>query len=110
MFLYRAILRPLARSPPPPPISDDTDPTPLGSFWLVEDLTFDRHGFDQLPAMNSMQLGEAEEATLKAAEKCAAIIVNFVGALVPYEFGSFWHPCALSVPRALIAIFKWRTC
>lgn len=50
--------------------------------------------------MNSMQLGEAEEATLKAAEKCAAIIVNFVGALVPHEFGSFWHPCKLSVPVA----------
>ncbi|KAL2706116.1 hypothetical protein AAEP93_001366 [Penicillium crustosum] len=92
MFLYRAILRPLARSPPPPPISDDTDPTSMGSSWLVEDLTFDRHVFDQLPLMNSMQLGEAEEATLKAAEKCAAIIVNFVGALVPHEFGSFWHP------------------
>ncbi|CDM31751.1 Zn(2)-C6 fungal-type DNA-binding domain [Penicillium roqueforti FM164] len=92
MFLYRAILRPLAQSPPPPPISDDTDPTPMGAFWLVEDLTFDTHGFDQLPAMNSMQLGEAEEATLKAAEKCAAIIVNFVGALAPHEFGSFWHP------------------
>lgn len=102
MFLYRAILRPLAQSPPPPPISDDTDPTPMGAFWLVEDLTFDTHGFDQLPAMNSMQLGEAEEATLKAAEKCAAIIVNFVGALAPHEFGSFWHPCRLSVHPLLM--------
>ncbi|KGO48660.1 Transcription factor, fungi [Penicillium expansum] len=103
MFLYRAILRPLARSPPPPPISDDNDPTPMGSLWPVEDLTSDRHVFDQLPAMNSMQLGEAEEATLKAAEKCAAIILNFVGALVPHEFGSFWHPFYLPGNRTCFA-------
>jgi hypothetical protein len=93
MFLYRAILRPLARSPPPPPISDDEDPPAMSPPWFLEDLTFDGHGFDQLPALNFSELGEAAEATLNAAEKCTAIIANFVGTLLPRDFGSFWHPC-----------------
>ncbi|KAF7125399.1 hypothetical protein CNMCM5793_001577 [Aspergillus hiratsukae] len=92
MFLYRAILRPLASSPQPPPISEDKDPSPMSSPWFLEDLTFDGHGFDQLPASNFLELGEAAEATLNAAEKCAAILVNFVGTLLPRDFGSFWHP------------------
>jgi hypothetical protein len=93
MFLYRAILRPLANSPQPPPISEDKEPPPMSSPWFLEDLTFDGHGFDQLPASNFLELGEAAEATLNAAEKCAAIIVNFVGTLLPRDLGSFWHPC-----------------
>lgn len=96
MFLYRAILRPLARSPPPPPISDDENHPSMSSPWFLEDLTFDEHGFDQLPALDFLELGEAAEATLNAAEKCTAIIVNFVGTLLPRDFGSFWHPCKFS--------------
>ncbi|KAJ5578634.1 transcriptional regulator family: Fungal Specific TF [Penicillium hispanicum] len=92
MFLYRGILRPLAQSPPPPPIADDTSPRPINSTWSIEELTFDGHGFDQLPSLNFMELGQAEEATLNAAEKCAAIIVNFVGTLLSQDFGTFWHP------------------
>jgi hypothetical protein len=91
LFVYRAILRPLARSPPPPPIADDKDPQDIA--WLLEDLGYDGQGLDQLPVVDFSELGDAAEATLNAAEKCAGIIVNFVGALTPVDFDTFWYPC-----------------
>ncbi|GAM40017.1 hypothetical protein TCE0_034f12035 [Talaromyces pinophilus] len=90
LFVYRAILRPLARSPPPPPIADDRDPQDIA--WLLEDLGYDGQGLDQLPVVDFSELGDAAEATLNAAEKCAGIIVNFVGALTPVDFDTFWYP------------------
>jgi hypothetical protein len=92
LFVYRAILRPLARSPPPPPIIAD-DKTSESTMWLLEDLGFDGHGLDQLPAVDVSEFGDAAEATLNAAEKCAGIIVNFVGALELRDFDMFWYPC-----------------
>lgn len=62
-------------------------------MWLLEDLGYDGHGLDQLPAVDVSEFGEAAEATLNAAEKCAGIIVNFVGALAPKDFDTFWYPC-----------------
>lgn len=94
LFVYRAILRPLARSPPPPPIIAD-DKTADSTMWLLEDLGlgFDGYGLDQLPsAVDVSEFGEAAEATLNAAEKCAGIIVNFVGALKHFDFDMFWYP------------------
>ncbi|OKL61816.1 hypothetical protein UA08_03028 [Talaromyces atroroseus] len=91
LFVYRAILRPLARSPPPPPIIAD-DKSSESTMWLLEDLGFDGYGLDQLPAVDVSEFGEAAEATLNAAEKCAGIIVNFVGALEPRDFDMFWYP------------------
>ncbi|EED19110.1 conserved hypothetical protein [Talaromyces stipitatus ATCC 10500] len=90
LFVYRAILRPLARSPPPPPIADDKDPQNIA--WLLEDLGCDGQGLDQLPVVDFSELGDAAEATLNAAEKCAGIIVNFVGAMTEVDFDTFWYP------------------
>lgn len=95
LFVYRAILRPLARSPPPPPIADDKNPRDIA--WLLEDLGYDGQGLDQLPVVDFSELGDAAEATLNAAEKCAGIIVNFVGALTPVDFDTFWYPCESSM-------------
>ncbi|RAO65189.1 uncharacterized protein BHQ10_001201 [Talaromyces amestolkiae] len=79
-----------ARSPPPPPIADDKYPQDIS--WLLEDLGYDGQGLDQLPVVDFSELGDAAEATLNAAEKCAGIIVNFVGALTPVDFDTFWYP------------------
>lgn len=100
LFVYRAILRPLARSPPPPPIiADDNDSQAM--VWLLEDLGCDGHGLDQLPAVDVSKFGDAAEATLNAAEKCAGIIVNFIGALEPKDFDAFWYPCEFYLVKFL---------
>lgn len=103
LLLYRAILRPLARSPPPPPISpEDTSSAPIATvsrpglspaFWLLDDFTLDSLEFDQLPEVDFPMFGEAAEATINAAEKCAGIIVNFVATLVAQDFDVLWYPC-----------------
>ncbi|KAG9252292.1 fungal-specific transcription factor domain-containing protein [Emericellopsis atlantica] len=102
LFLYRAILRPLARSPPPPPVTNEEDESDsqsdpffahgLSSTWLLDDLTFESLEFDQLPDAGFAEFGEAAEVALNAAERCAAILVNFVASLVPQDFDVHWYP------------------
>lgn len=117
LLLYRAILRPLARSPPPPPISpEDTSttsprvaaspPVPSPAPWLLDDLVLDSLELDQLPEVNFPMFREAAEATLNAAEKCAGIIVNFVATLAAQDFDVLWYPCKfmLSLPRPLLNV------
>ncbi|KAL1839806.1 hypothetical protein VTK73DRAFT_3912 [Phialemonium thermophilum] len=104
LLLYRAILRPLARSPPPPPISSEDAPPSAGaapttspwhdpqSPWQLDDLVVDSLQLDQLPVVDSSVFGEAAEATINAAEKCAGIIVNFLGTLSAQDFDVLWYP------------------
>ncbi|KAH8701582.1 fungal-specific transcription factor domain-containing protein [Talaromyces proteolyticus] len=91
LFVYRAILRPLARSPPPPPIVAD-DKNSQTMMWLLEDLGIDGYGLDPFLSVDISEFGDAAEATLNAAQKCAGIIVNFVGALSSSDLDTFWYP------------------
>lgn len=117
LFLYRAILRPLARSPPPPPIMpEETFSSPANiplfqgpstSPWFLDDLAMDGFELDQLPTVDFAEFGEAAEATLNAAEKCAGIIVNFVASLMAQDFDIMWYPCEFFLSLMLPVEESW---
>lgn len=105
LFLYRAILRCLAKSPPPPPILPETsnvvdfwtgtalDLRPSISDWLLDDLAMIDFGSEKTTANSFTDMGDAAEATLNAAEKCAGIFASFVSNLVARDFDIMWYPC-----------------
>lgn len=106
MYLYRAILRPLARSLPPPTILPENSTyipgiwgtcadgqTPSISSWMLDELTMDTIELGQLPGVDFAEFGDAAEVTLNSAEKCAGIIVKFVANLVAKDFDVHWYPC-----------------
>ncbi|KAF9888663.1 hypothetical protein FE257_008421 [Aspergillus nanangensis] len=78
VLLYRAILRPLGRASPPPPIAGDMEPSTTEFPWFFENLDVDH--LTQLPALETVELDEAAETTINAAEK-----------LTSSDFDSFWH-------------------
>jgi hypothetical protein len=101
MLLYRAILRPLARSPPPPLISREGDIELEMGFNDLQEL-FSVLDFDHLsglPVLETVEVSEAAEIAVNAAEKCAAIVVNFINGMTSRDFDGFWHSCRfLSCP------------
>lgn len=94
VYVYRAMLRPMAKSSSPPMIFDleemsATSPMP------VDESSF---GFTDLSEINTMHISIPEvsgpsETTLYAAEKCATILVNFSRRLTPSDFNAFWYSC-----------------
>lgn len=100
VYVYRAMLRPMARSSSPPMIFDleelsGTSPLP------VDDPTFDFMdipGIESLPDIEILDESGTSELTLHAAEKCATILVNFTRRLTPSDFTGFWYSC-MSIQR-----------
>ncbi|KAI1451289.1 fungal-specific transcription factor domain-containing protein [Annulohypoxylon moriforme] len=82
LFLYRAILRPLARSPPPAIIADEEFSTTFPDIWQH----INQQSFDELPSLDFEELGDAAEAVINAAETCVGVIITFIRGLGPNEF------------------------
>ncbi|KAH8660289.1 fungal-specific transcription factor domain-containing protein [Xylariales sp. PMI_506] len=122
LLLYRAILRPLAKSPPPAPISPENasayidQPIPLAPFatlsptsWFLDQVASGNLELDQLPVADSPMLAKASEATLNAAEKCASIIVAFVATLGAQDFDIMWYSwssvCFATITNFIVLLF-----
>lgn len=100
VYVYRAMLRPMARSSDPPMIFDleemaATSPLPVDDPSLdFADLS----GLDTIPDISIPDVSGTSEITLHAAEKCATILVNFTRRLTPSDFTGFWYSCKLLSP------------
>ncbi|KAJ5574416.1 hypothetical protein VI817_005035 [Penicillium citrinum] len=93
VYVYRAMLRPMARSSSPPMIFDleemsATSPLPVDDPIL--DFA-DVSGIESLPEISMSDVSGTGEVTLHAAEKCATIMVNFTRRLTPSDFTGFWY-------------------
>lgn len=106
VYVYRAMLRPLAKSSSPPVIFD-LDDIPASSPLPMDDSTLDFSEFlvfgpDTLPDLPIPDISGTNEITLHAAEKCATILVNFTRRLTSSDFTSFWYSCMSSPNNILI--------
>lgn len=94
VYVYRAMLRPLARSSSPPMIFDleDMATSPLPADDPTLDF-IDASGLGSLPEFSMSEDCGTSEITLHAAEKCATILVNFTRRLTASDFTGFWYSC-----------------
>ncbi|KAF7169974.1 hypothetical protein CNMCM5623_002498 [Aspergillus felis] len=97
IFIYRAMLRPMARSSSPPLIFDlDELPTTSADSALVaEDYSIldfaDLPEIESFPAVELSDDHSTGEATLNAAERCASIVISFTRRLTASDFTGFWY-------------------
>lgn len=99
LYVYRAMLRPMAKSSSPPVIFDLEDMS-ASSPLPVDDSALDFTDFldlgpECLPDLSIPDITGTNEITLHAAEKCATILVNFTRRLTSSDFTSFWYSCKL---------------
>lgn len=101
VYVYRAMLRPMARSSEPPLIFDLEDMTTTSPLPVDESILdfSDLPEIELLPEMSMSDEFGTGEATLQAAEKCASILVNFTRRLTSSDFTAFWYSCKLLSTR-----------
>lgn len=103
VYVYRAMLRPMARSSSPPLIFDvDEMPSTTSTTLPMEESTIldfaDVPELESFPAVD-VDLSEIHgtgETTLSAAERCASIVISFTRRLTASDFTGFWYSCAFS--------------
>lgn len=97
VYVYRAMLRPMARSSEPPLIFDLEDMTTTSPLPVDESILdfSDLPEIESLPEISISDEFGTGEATLHAAEKCASILVNFTRRLTSSDFTAFWYSCKL---------------
>jgi hypothetical protein len=104
VLLHRALLRTIARSPPLAIItSSDEDEAEQDYFPLIDQMSWQdlftaSQDFGQLPSASTVDSGAALEATLDVAEKCGAVITQFVRGLAHEDFDAFWYGCKSPAP------------
>ncbi|KAF9891763.1 hypothetical protein FE257_003244 [Aspergillus nanangensis] len=96
LFVYRALLRPMARSSSPPLIFD-LDELPANPSAL-DPVTGDSPLLDciNMPEIESFPAVDltdhsTSETTLNAAERCASIVISFTRRLTSSDFTGFWY-------------------
>jgi hypothetical protein len=110
VYVYRAMLRPMARSSEPPLIFDledmaTTSPLPVDESIL--DFT-DLPEIESLPEISISDEFGTGEATLHAAEKCASILVNFTRRLTSSDFTAFWYSCKFTTQVSYMYVYATR--
>ena len=97
VYVYRAMLRPMARSSSPPLIFDLEDMSATSPLPANESMLdfMDLPEIESLPEIAISDEFGTGEATLHAAEKCASILVNFTRRLTSSDFTGFWYSCKL---------------
>lgn len=98
VYVYRAMLRPMARSSSPPLIFD-VDEMPSTTSLPIEETSIldfaDVPEIESFPAVD-VDLSEVHgtgETTLNAAERCASIVISFTRRLTSSDFTGFWYSC-----------------
>ncbi|KAJ5989743.1 hypothetical protein N7522_009950 [Penicillium canescens] len=93
VYVYRAMLRPMARSSSPPLIFDLEDMSATSPLPVNESMLdfMDLPEIESLPEIAISDEFGTGEATLHAAEKCASILVNFTRRLTSSDFTGFWY-------------------
>ena len=123
LFVYRALLRPMARSSSPPLIFDleemptNPDPDPPANPEL--DASADDNEGDNPPLLDCFDMPEIEsfpavdltdhgtgETILNAAERCASIMVSFTRRLTSSDFVGFWYSCRFPSLRQALPLFS----
>lgn len=95
VYVYRAMLRPMARSSEPPLIFDLEDMSATSPL-VVDDSILDFMDLPEIESLPEIAISDefgTGEATLHAAEKCASILVNFTRRLTSSDFTAFWYSC-----------------
>lgn len=97
VYVYRAMLRPMARSSEPPLIFDLEDLSATSPLPVDESMLdfMDLPEIESLPEISISDEFGTGDATLQAAEKCASILVNFARRLTSSDFTAFWYSCKL---------------
>ncbi|KAG2417269.1 hypothetical protein HFD88_008488 [Aspergillus terreus] len=95
LFVYRALLRPMARSSSPPLIFD-LDELPANPSALdpsAESPMLDCINMPEIESFPAVDLTDHStgETTLNAAERCASIVISFTRRLTSSDFTGFWY-------------------
>lgn len=104
VYVYRAMLRPMARSSSPPLIFDVDEMPSTASTLPVEDSSiFDFADIPELESFPAVDVDLSEihgtgETTLNAAERCASIVISFTKRLTASDFTGFWYSCTFPGP------------
>ena len=102
LFVYRALLRPMARSSSPPLIFDlDEIPTnPSALDTAVDDSpVLDFLNMPEIDSFPAVELSDHStgETTLNSAERCASIVISFTRRLTSSDFTGFWYSCKFTL-------------
>ncbi|KAL2812761.1 hypothetical protein BJX63DRAFT_443365 [Aspergillus granulosus] len=96
IFIFRALLRPMVRSAPPPRLIDETEPLPLFPDLTVDDYIAQIIDVEDIlgqeaPAMSVNEEDKSVPIILNAAENCAASMLRLLSQMQAGEISSFWY-------------------
>ncbi|KAL3442920.1 hypothetical protein BJX65DRAFT_321050 [Aspergillus insuetus] len=96
IFIFRALLRPMVRSAPPPRLIDETEPLPLFPDLNVDDyiaqiIDVDNFVSEEEPTVNINEEDKSVPIILNAAENCAASMLRLVSRMEAREMSTFWY-------------------
>ncbi|KAL3456268.1 hypothetical protein BJX64DRAFT_281500 [Aspergillus heterothallicus] len=96
IFIFRALLRPMVRSAPPPRLIDETEPLPLFPDLTVDDYIAQIIDVEDIigevePTMNINEEDKSAPIILNAAENCAASMLRLISQIQAREMSTFWY-------------------
>ncbi|KAL2826267.1 hypothetical protein BDW59DRAFT_171918 [Aspergillus cavernicola] len=96
LFIFRALLRPMVRSAPPPRLIDETETIPFFPDFTVDDylaqiIDVDDAPGEDVPAVTLASEDKSVPMVLSAAENCAASILRVINGMQAREMGTFWY-------------------
>ncbi|KAJ5560724.1 hypothetical protein N7513_003123 [Penicillium frequentans] len=92
MFIFRALLRPMVRSPTPPPLFEEAHDIPGFRDHVIDLFTqiFEVDEFEPSLAINMSEESRNGSAVLKEAESCAAKMLRLAMRIDHGGFSGFW--------------------
>ncbi|KAL5337260.1 hypothetical protein BJX70DRAFT_409399 [Aspergillus crustosus] len=101
VFIFRALLRPMVLSAPPPRLIDESETIPFFPELTVDDyiaqiIDFDDLGVqevvgEEVPAVSLANQDKSMPIVLNAAENCAASVIRLISRMEARDIGTFWY-------------------